>query len=278
VDFGASDSPVESAELARSPGGPVLYVPMVIGAVAVTYHLPALRSPLRLDGDVLADIYRGRITRWNDARLAALNRGLRLPSQEIVVVHRADGSGTTRAFTSYMAAGSTAWRRGPGIGESVRFPTGLGARGNEGVAAQVKQTPGAIGYVELTYATQSRLPVAALRNPAGAFVFPTVQAMSAAADAVLDSLPPDSAYRVSLVNASAPDAYPLASFSWIIVRERPADPARAAQLRAFVLWALREGDDDARELDYAPLPERMRAGVEALAARIGTAGATATAR
>jgi phosphate transport system substrate-binding protein len=256
----------------------VLYVPMVIGAVAVTYHLPALRSPLRLDGDVLADIYRGRITRWNDARLAALNRGLRLPSQEIVVVHRADGSGTTRAFTSYMAAGSTAWRRGPGIGESVRFPTGLGARGNEGVAAQVKQTPGAIGYVELTYATQSRLPVAALRNPAGAFVFPTVQAMSAAADAVLDSLPPDSAYRVSLVNASAPDAYPLASFSWIIVRERPADPARAAQLRAFVLWALREGDDDARELDYAPLPERMRAGVEALAARIGTAGATATAR
>jgi phosphate transport system substrate-binding protein len=267
VDFGATDSPAPVPELARPGAAPALYVPMVVGAVSVAYNLPEVREPLRLDGAVLAEVYRGRITRWNDARLSALNPGLALPSTGIVVVHRADGSGTTDAFTRYLAAASDAWRTGPGTGTAVQWPAGLGARGNEGVAAQVRQTPGAVGYVEYTYALQNRLPSAALRNPAGAFVPPSVQAMSAAAHAVTATLPPGSDFRVSLVNAPAVDAYPLSGFSWIVVREAPGDTVKTGRLVEFMSWALRQGADDARALAYAPLPEPLRDSVLARLSR-----------
>ena len=261
VDFGATDSPAPVPDLATA-GSAVTYVPMVVGAVSVVYNLRELRETLRLDGAVLADIFHGRITRWNDARLAALNPGLRLPATAIVVVHRADASGTSHAFTRYLAAASATWRTGPGEGTAVSWPTGLGARGNEGVAAQVKQMPGAIGYVEYTYALQNRLPSAALRNPAGAYVSPSVQAMSAAAHAVAATLPPGGDLRPSLVNAPAVDAYPLAALSWIVVRAPAVGDtlaaAKAEQLRTFMAWALREGADDARALAYAPLPDALR--------------------
>jgi phosphate transport system substrate-binding protein len=266
VDFGATDSPTPVPELARD-GATVTYVPTVVGAVSVAYNLAGVREPLRFDGATLADVYRGRVTRWDDARIAALNAGVKLPATGIVVVHRADGSGTTDAFTRYLAAASQAWRAGPGTGTAVSWPTGLGARGNEGVAAQVKQTPGAIGYVEYTYALQNRLPSAALRNPAGAFVTPSVQAMSAAAHAVAATLPPGSDFRVPLVNAPAPDAYPLASFSWIVLRVPRGDATRAGRLRAFLRWALTEGAEDARALAYAPLPDALRDSVLARLAR-----------
>ena len=261
VDFGATDSPTPVPELERDGPGRVTYVPMVVGAVSIAYNLPELREPLRLDGAVLADVYRGRIRRWDHPRIAALNPGLRLPATPMVVIHRADASGTSHAFTRYLAAASEAWRAGPGEGTSVAWPAGLGARGNEGVAAHVRQTPGAIGYVEYTYALQNRLPSAALRNPAGGYVTPSVQAMSAAAHAVAATLPPGSDWRVSLVDAPAVDAYPLAGFSWIVLREVPGDTLAAAKrerLRAFVRWALETGVDDARALGYAPLPDALR--------------------
>src|SRR5918912_4188331 len=177
VDFGASDSPMSDAELAKAQGGPVLHIPTVLGAVAVTYNVPQLAQPLNLTGDVLADVFLGKVTKWNDGRIASLNRGVSLPNQDILVVHRSDGSGTTYIFSDYLSAVSPAWAKTPGKGKELQWPVGLGAKGNEGVAGQVKQTPGAIGYVELAYAKQNKLPVAALRNAAGASVLPSVESV-----------------------------------------------------------------------------------------------------
>src|ERR671932_302445 len=167
VDFGASDSPMSDDEMAKAKGGPVVHIPTVLGAVVLTYNLPELSAPLKLSGDLIADIFLGKITKWNDPRIAALNAGAKLPASDILVVHRSDGSGTTFVFTDYLSAVSPAWKSGPGKGKEVQWPTGLGAKGNEGVAGQVKQTPGAIGYVELAYARQNKLAYAAVRNAAG---------------------------------------------------------------------------------------------------------------
>jgi phosphate transport system substrate-binding protein len=256
VDFGASDAPMTDAELAKAKGGRVLHVPTVLGAVAVTYNVPGLAS-LNLTGDVLADIFLGKVTRWNDPRIAAVNAGATLPAQDILVVRRSDGSGTTFIFTDYLAAVSQAWSTGPGKGKEVQWPVGLGGKGNEGVAGQVKQAPGAIGYVELAYAKQNRLAVAAIRNAAGSYVLPSVEGATAAAAGVAERLGDTTDYRVSIVNAPGAQAYPISSFTWLLVYAQQPDSAKGRKLVDFLRWALTEGEKHAAPLDYAPLPERM---------------------
>jgi phosphate transport system substrate-binding protein len=256
VDFGASDAPMNDDELAAAKGK-VLHFPTVIGAVAVTYNLPGVGSPLKLSPDVLADIFLGKIVKWNDARLAGLNPGVSLPSEDILVVHRSDGSGTTFIFTDYLSAVSDAWRGGPGNGKEVAWPVGLGGKGNEGVAGQVKQTPGSIGYVELAYASQNDLAVAEIQNQAGSFVKPSIEGATAAAAGVAASLPADTDFRVSIVNAPGADAYPISSFTWLLVYQDMQDGAAAKKLVDFIRWALTEGEGDAAALDYAPLPANM---------------------
>ena len=254
VDFGATDSPMSDAELANAKGGPIIHIPTVMGAVVATYNVAGVTQPLKLTGEVLADIFLGRIRRWNDARIATINADAKLPNQEILVVHRSDGSGTTYIFTDYLSAVSSGWKSGPGKGKEVQWPAGLGAKGNEGVAGQVKQTPGSIGYVELAYAKQNRLAFASIRNVSGEFVAPTIESVTAAAAGVVQSLPENSDYRVSIVNAPGNGAYPIASFTWIILYQRQADAEKGQKLLDFLRWALREGEGSAATLDYAPLP------------------------
>ena len=259
VDFGASDAPMSDAELAKAKGGPVLHIPTALGAVVVIYNVPQLTAPLKLNGDVLAAIYQGQITRWNDARIAALNVGVTLPATDILVVHRSDGSGTSYVFTDYLASVSAAWATKPGKGKEVQWPVGLGAKGNEGVAGQVKQTPGAIGYAELAYATQNKLATATLANASGEYVAPSIASVTAAAAGAAGALPANTDYRVSIVNAKGAGAYPISSFTWILVYARQADPAKGKKLTDFLRWALSEGQEMEAALDYAPLPESMRA-------------------
>ena len=256
VDFGASDSPMSDADIAKAKG-PVMHFPTVLGAVAVTYNLPEVTSALRLSGAVLADIFAGRITKWNDAKIAALNPGVKLPASDILVVHRSDGSGTTFVFTDYLSAVSPAWASGPGRGKEVSWPVGLGGKGNEGVSGQVKQTPGSLGYVELAYAKQNNLPSAAIQNASGKFVAPSPAGMTAAAAGVAEKLPGNTDYRLSIVNAAGPDAYPISSFTWILVYAQQSDSVKGRKLRDFLKWALTEGEKQASALDYAPLPASM---------------------
>jgi phosphate transport system substrate-binding protein len=266
VDFGATDSPMTDQEIARAKG-PVIHIPTVLGAVVATYNVEGLAQPLRLTGDVLAEIFLGRITKWNDPRIAATNPGVSLPAQDILVVHRSDGSGTTFIFTDYLTSASPAWASGPGKGKEVRWPTGLGAKGNEGVAGQVKQTPGSIGYVELAYASQNRLAVASIRNAAGEFVQPTIESITAAAAGAVGSLGADTDFRVSIVNAPGAASYPISSFTWIIAYETQADATKGKKLVDFLRWALRDGQRSAASLDYAPLPDAV---VNLLDQRLGT--------
>ena len=256
VDFGASDSPMKDEEIAKAKG-PVMHFPTVLGAVAITYNVPGVTAPLKLSGEVLGDIFSGKITKWNDPRVASLNSGVSLPSSDILVVHRSDGSGTTFVFTDYLSAVSSTWAAGPGRGKEVPWPVGLGGKGNEGVAGQVKQTPGAIGYVELAYANQNNLPSAAIRNASGNFTVPSTAGMTAAAAAITATLPADTDYRLSIVNAAGADAYPITSFTWILVYATQTDAAKAGKLKDFMKWALTEGEKQAAALDYAPLPESM---------------------
>jgi phosphate transport system substrate-binding protein len=268
VDFGASDAPMSDAELAKAKGGPVLHIPTALGAVAVTYNLREVTAPLKLTGDVVAAIFQGQITRWNDARIAALNPGVKLPASDILVVHRSDGSGTTYVFTDYLASVSPAWATKPGKGKDIQWPAGLGAKGNEAVAGQVKQTPGAIGYVELAYATQNKLATAMIKNANGEFVAPSIASVTAAAAGAAATLPSNTDYRVSIVNAPGAGVYPIASFTWILAYEKQADPTKGKRLVDFLRWALSdEGQAMEAPLDYAPLPVRMR---NALLAKLDT--------
>ncbi len=265
VAFGASDAPMSDAELAKAKGGEVLHIPTTLGAVAVVYNVPELTQPVKLDGQALAAIFQGQITRWNDARIAALNPGAQLPAQDILVVHRSDGSGTTYVFSDYLAAVSPAWATKPGKGKELQWPTGLGAKGNEGVAGQVKQTPGAIGYVELAYANQNRMSTVLMKNAAGEYVAPAIASVTAAAAAAAAKLDAKTDYRVSIVNAAGPGAYPISSFTWILIYSKQADPAKGRKVVDFLRWALTDGQAMAAPLDYAPLPEVMRS---ALLARL----------
>jgi len=254
VDFGASDSPMTDAEMAKAKGGPVMHFPTVLGAVVITYNVPALTQPLKLTGQAIADIFLGRITKWNDARIASLNPGATLPASDILVVHRSDGSGTTYIFSDYLAAVSPAWATAPGRGKELQWPAGIGAKGNEGVAGQVKQTPGSIGYVELAYARQNQLPAASVQNAGGQFVAPTIASITAAASA---PLPANTDYRVSIVNAKGASAYPISSFTWLLVYRNQTDSTKARKLGDFLKWALTEGEQSAAALDYAPLPSEL---------------------
>jgi phosphate transport system substrate-binding protein len=272
VDFGASDALTDD-ELSKAKGGAILHFPTVLGAVVLTYNIPELTQPLNLSGDVIADIFLGKITKWNDSRIAALNAGAKLPARDILVVHRSDGSGTTFIFSDYLATVSPAWAAGPGRGKELKWPVGLGARGNEGVSGQVKQTPFTIGYTELAYANQNRLPVAKVKNAAGQFVAPAIASITAAAAGAVEKLPPNTDYRVSIVNAPGAEAYPISSFTWLLVYQRQADATKGKKLVDFMRWALTEGEASAAALDYAPLPAAVSAALlERLATiQIGTA-------
>jgi len=271
VDFGASDSPMKDEEIARAKGGPVMHIPTVIGAVVLAYNVPEVQQPLKLDGPTIADIFLGKIKKWNDPRIAQLNGGVQLPATDILVVHRSDGSGTTYIFSEYLAKVSPAWRAAPGVGKELKWPTGLGARGNEGVSAQIKQLPGAIGYTELAYARQNSLKMASVKNKAGAFVVPSPAAATAAAEAAVAAMGPNSDYRVSIVDAEGADAYPISSFTWLLVYQNPTDATKAKKLNDFIKWALTTGQQSAPTLDYAPLPSVL---VQQLQARIGATPAS----
>jgi phosphate transport system substrate-binding protein len=254
VDFGATDGPMSDDELGKAKGGRVMHVPTVIGAVAVTYNIPGLTAPLNLDAGAVTDLFLGKIKKWNDGRIAKLNPGLTLPDKAVLVVHRSDGSGTTFIFTDYLASVSKEWLAGPGRGKEVQWPVGLGGKGNEGVAGQVRQLAGAVGYVELAYARQNKLSYAAVKNSSGAFVLPSVEAATAAAEGVVAKLSPKSDYRISIVNASGAAAYPISSFTWIILYQNQPDMDKGKKIVDFLKWALTTGQADAPPLDYAPLP------------------------
>jgi phosphate transport system substrate-binding protein len=273
VDFGASDSPMSDAELAKAKFGPILHIPTVLGAVVITYNIASLSAPLDLTPQVIADIFGGKITKWNDARIASLNPTASLPSSDILVVHRSDGSGTTYIFTDYLSTAVPSWKGTIGKGKEVNWPVGLGAKGNEGVAGQVKQTPGAIGYVELAYAKQNKLPIAAVKNKAGKFVIASVPAVTAAAAGVANTLPANTDFRVSVVDAPGPDAYPISSFTWILAYQHQRDSVKGKKLFDFLNWALTYGEPEAPSLDYAPLPSEMTPKVKAKVATIDFAGA-----
>ena len=255
VEFGASDGIMTDAQKQAAPG--TLHIPTVAGAVTPVVNLPGIqRGQLKLTGDTLAAIYLGQITKWNDPRLGADNQGVSLPDQDIIVVRRADGSGTTNIFTTYLAAVSQAWRDQVGAGNSVQWPVGLGGEGNAGVAGQVRQLPGAIGYVELAYATQNNLTWVGMRNQAGRFIEPSLQATTAAMEGV--QIPEST--EVMIVNSANPEAYPISGFTWMLVYQDQTDPAVARTLAHMLWWATHDGQRFAQELDYAPLsPTALRA-------------------
>ena len=252
VDFGATDGPMSDENLGKAPGK-ILHIPTVAGAVVLTYNLPG-NPALKLDADTIAGIFLGEIKKWNDPKLAALNAGAKLPEQDIVVVHRSDGSGTTFIFTDYLTKVSGEWKGKVGNNTSVNWPAGIGGKGNEGVSGQVKQTPGAIGYVELIYAVQNKMPYAEVKNSAGAFVKPTAESVTAALAAA--DIPDD--FRFSMTNASGKDAYPIAGATWLLVYEQQKDAAKGKKLVAFLKWAMGDGEKMAKDLDYAPLPESVQ--------------------
>jgi phosphate transport system substrate-binding protein len=265
VDFGATDGPMTDAQIAAVKGN-VRHVPTVLGAVAVTYNVPSLReASLRFDGATLADIFLGRITHWNDRRIAALNPGVALPEEDIIVAHRSDGSGTTYIFTDYLTKISPEWKEKVGRATSVNWPTGLGGKGNEGVTQQVKQADGSMGYVELIYAVSNGLPVALVKNSAGSFIEPTLKSVTAAAASA--RLGPDTDFRVSITDAPGADAYPISSFTWLLLPKVAKSSDKSKALDDFVRWMLRPAAQRmAADLHYAPLPAPV---IELVQKRLG---------
>ena len=273
VDFGASDSPMSDDELSKAKGGAILHFPTVLGADVITYNLPGVTAALKFTPAAIADIFSGRIKKWNDTRIASLNQGVTIPAQDILVVHRSDGSGTTYIFTDYLSTAVPSWKTSVGKGKEVKWPVGLGAKGNEGVSGQVKQTPGSIGYVELAYAKQNNLPIAAIRNKSGQFVAASVAAVTAAAAGVAKALPANTDYRISIVDAPGAESYPISSFTWILVYQHQTDAVKGKKLVDFLNWALTDGEKAASTLDYAPLPAEMATAVKARLANIDLSGA-----
>jgi phosphate transport system substrate-binding protein len=259
VDFGASDKFLSDQELKAAPGK-LLHIPTVMGAVVVTYNLPGVAKGLKLSQEVLADIYEGKITSWSDARIARDNAGQKLPAKPIIVVHRSDGSGTTSIFTDYLSSVSPTWAKSVGKGTSVKWPVGLGGKGNEGVAGQIKTTPYTIGYVELAYAFENKLPYAFLKNQEGHFVEPSIASTTAAAAGAAKHMPAD--YRISLVNQPGKNAYPIVGFTWLLVYQDQRDKAKGKKLVEFLNWELRQGQKMAGKLLYAPLPANVAKMVE----------------
>lgn len=258
VDFGATDAPMTPQERAKAKS-PLFHLPVTLGSVVVAYNVPGgVSAPLKLTPEVLAGIFLGQVTRWNDARLVAINPGVSLPAAPINVAYRSDGSGTTAVFTEYLAKVSLDWKNRVGAGKSVKFPVGMGGKGNEGVTGLVKTTPGSIGYLELAYAKQNKLPFAAIRNKVGKFVLPSPDAtMSAASD---NPIPED--LCISITDGDGAKDYPIASFSYLLVYEHAKDPVKGKALAEFLWWAVHEGQKFAAALDYAPVPKDVLGKVE----------------
>ena len=254
VFFGASDGPMTPEQLQAAPGR-IMHFPTVLGAVVPVYNLPSVRAELKFSGPVLADIFLGKITKWNDPAIARLNAGITLPATDITVAHRADGSGTTYIWVDYLSKISPEWKSKVGVAASVRWPTGIGGRGNEGVSGLVTQTLGAIGYVELIYALQNKIAYGSVLNAAGESVKASVPTVTAAAAEAVKQMPAD--FRVSITNAPGKGVYPISSFTWILLYENAKDKAQAKTMVDFMKWALADGQKYCADLGYAPLPEAV---------------------
>lgn len=252
VFFGATDQPMKDEQLQAAPGR-ILHFPTVLGAVVPVYNLPDVSATLKFTGPLLADIVMGKVTKWNDPALARLNPGVKLPASDLTFVHRSDGSGTTFVWTDYLSKVSPEFKQRVGADASVKWPVGVGGKGNEGVTGMVRQTPGSLGYIELVYALQNKVPVGAVQNGSGTFVSPSVDSVTAAAAGAVANMPPD--FRVSITNAPGADAYPIASFTWILLYENPDDKDQGRMMKEFMRWALTDGQKYAPELGYARLPQ-----------------------
>jgi len=261
VDFGASDMPMTDAQLNDAQAKlktKVLNIPTVLGAVVPAYNVPGVTAELKFTPEVLAGIFLGRITNWNDPAIAAANQGVKFPNQDIIVVHRSDGSGTTFIWTDYLSKVSPDWKAEVGSGTSVKWPKGMGGKGNEGVAGFVRQLPGSIGYVELIYALQNNIPYGSVRNSAGVFLKASLEGVTAAA-ASAPKMPAD--FRVSITNAPGKDAYPISSFTWLLIPQQSKDPAKGKILADFLNWMVSDGQKLTSALAYAPLPDNVVAKV-----------------
>jgi len=254
VFFGASDGPMTDAQLKAAPGA-LMHFPTVLGAVVPVYNIPNVKQELKFTGPVLAEIYLGKISKCNDPAIAKLNAGVSLPATDITVVHRSDGSGTTYIWVDYLSKVSPEFQSKVGVSTSVKWPTGVGGKGNEGVSGLVTQTPGAIGYVELIYALQNKISYGSVQNASGAFVKASVQAVTAAAASAATNMPPD--FRVSITNAPGKDAYPVSSFTWLLLYQDPKEKAQSKIMVDFVKWALTDGQKYCADLGYAPLPPNV---------------------
>jgi phosphate transport system substrate-binding protein len=254
VFFGATDGPMTNEQLAAAPGK-IFHFPTVLGADVPVYNIPNVKSELKFSGTLLADIFLGKVTKWNDPAIAKLNPGISLPATDITVVHRSDGSGTTYIWVDYLAKVSPEWKSKVGVNASVNWPTGIGGKGNEGVAGLVTQTPGSIGYVELIYAIQNKISYGTVQNSDGEFVQASEQSVTAAAAAAGAQMPAD--FRVSITNAPGKGAYPISSFTWLLLYENPKDKAQSKIMVDFMKWALTDGQKFAAPLGYAPLPESV---------------------
>jgi phosphate transport system substrate-binding protein len=269
VDFGASDAimtPEQLQDFQNKRGCGVLAFPTVLGAVVVTYNIPGISESLNLTPEAIAGVFLGKITKWNDPAIASANPQVRFPNAEIVVVHRSDGSGTTYCWTDYLSKVSEEWKSRVGTGASVNWPVGLGGKGNEGVTGQVKQTANSVGYVELIYAVQNQLPYANVKNAAGQFVKPSLDTVTAAAAGAAKSMPDD--FRVSITNAPGKDAYPISTFTWLLVPEKIEDKTKLKAITDFLYWMLASGQDLAEGLTYARLPKEVIAKEEKAIARV----------
>lgn len=251
VDFGASDAPMKDEDLKSSPGE-ILHIPTVLGAVVLIYNLEGASQTLKFSPEVIADIFLGKITKWNDPKIAVDNSGVTFPATDITPVYRSDGSGTSAVFTDYLSKVSPEWKEKVGAGTSLSWPKGIGGKGNEGVTGQVKKTPNTIGYVELAYAVQNKLPVAHIKNASGNFIEPSIEAVTMAASASAGNTPDD--LRVSITNAAGPGAYPISSYTYILVYKDQRDAAKGKALVDFLWWGIHDGEAFAESLEYAPLP------------------------
>jgi phosphate transport system substrate-binding protein len=254
VFFGATDGPMTQEQLLAAPGK-ILHFPTVLGADVPVYNIPGVSAQLKFSGPLLADIFLGKITKWNDPAIAKLNEGVSLPGTDITIVHRSDGSGTTYIWVDYLAKVSPEWKQKVGVNTSVKWPVGVGGKGNEGVAGLVKQTPGSLGYVELIYALQTRISYGTVQNMAGKFVAASTESVTAAAAGAAKQMPAD--FRVSITNAPGESAYPISSFTWLLLYENPQDKVQAKIMVDFMNWALTDGQKFASELGYAPLPQAV---------------------
>ena len=254
VDFGASDAPMTDTELQAAPG-PLVHIPTVLGAVVITYNLAGITQPLHFSPEVIADIFLGKIKKWDDTHIKQDNPGVSLPAADIAVVHRAEGSGTSFVFTDYLSKVSPEWKEKVGADKSPKWPVGQGGKGNEGVTGQVKQQPNTIGYVELAYAVQNKLPTALIKNSSGKFVEPSIDATTAAAASASAQTPDD--LRVSITNATGANAYPISSYTYILAYKDQKDAAKGKALVDFLWWGIHEGEQFAKDLQYAPLPAEI---------------------